>query len=174
MVGAAHHWVFGYGSLIWNPGFEYVRAAPATLNGYHRSLCVLSHKYRGTIEANGLVFGLNTGGKCHGMAFNVSAETWSDTLAYLRAREQITMVYAEKLLPVTIMETGLDVYAIAYVVDNQHAQYAGALSQADTLRYVRQGQGEAGSCTDYVRNTAQHLRDMGFADPELDSLLAQL
>lgn len=174
MEDASAHWVFGYGSLIWNPGFEYMRAAPATLNGYHRSLCVLSHKYRGTVEANGLVFGLNAGGRCHGMAFNVSAKAWPETLAYLRAREQITMVYMEKLLPVTIMETGLDVHAIAYVVDTRHPQYAGALNEADTLRYIRQGHGEAGPCAEYVRNTAEHLREMGFSDPDLDRLLGRL
>src|SRR3712207_3646607 len=84
------HWVFGYGSLIWRPGFEFAEAQPALLRGAHRSLCIYSHHYRGTPEQPGLVFGLVHGGSCRGMAFRVEGELWSDVRAYLKARELIS------------------------------------------------------------------------------------
>ena len=168
------HWVFGYGSLIWRPGFSFLRSEPARLDGYRRSLCVLSHKYRGTVERLGLVFGLDVGDYCHGMAFEVAEEHWPETLAYLREREQVTMVYIERQVSVILASNQTAVEALTYVVDANHPQYAGHLGEASVLHYVRQGHGEAGSCVDYVLQTAKHLRHMGFADTDLEALARQI
>ena len=84
------NWVFGYGSLMWKPGFEHIEARPALLRGAHRQLCVYSYVHRGTPERPGLVLGLDRGGACRGLAFKVADECWSDVLDYLRAREQVT------------------------------------------------------------------------------------
>ena len=170
----SNRWVFGYGSLIWRPGFEYLRSEPARLSGYHRQLCVLSHKYRGTQEKLGLVFGLAEAGFCHGMAFEVAGERWPETITYLRDREQVTSVYIEKQVTVELASSRVSIEALTYVADKRHRQYVGGLTQEQTLVYVRQGLGEAGSCADYVRNTAQHLRDMGFPDAEVDALAAAI
>src|SRR5687767_8101396 len=86
-------WVFGYGSLIWRPGFDFIERAPARLIGAHRALCVLSHVHRGTPERPGLVLGLDRGGACRGVAFRVAGAHRAETIAYLRSREQVTMVY---------------------------------------------------------------------------------
>ncbi len=162
-------WVFAYGSLIWRPDFPYLHVEPARLEGYHRSLCVLSHKYRGTEDCKGLVFGLDHGGTCQGLAYEVAAETWPETHAYLTARELITHVYLESFLQVHLTASQRRVEALTYVVDKAHWQYAGTLDQAAILSYVRQGHGEAGSCADYVRQTADHLRQWGCADAELEA-----
>jgi glutathione-specific gamma-glutamylcyclotransferase len=167
------HWVFGYGSLIWRPGFSFVHSEPARLEGWHRSLCVLSHKYRGTRDCLGLVFGLDKGGFCNGVAFEVEDSAWPETYAYLTARELITAIYLEVRLPV-VLAGGRGVEATTYVVDQTHEQYAGAKTQDEILAHVRQGVGEAGSCLDYVRNTAEHLQRLGIPDPDLDHLVAQL
>jgi glutathione-specific gamma-glutamylcyclotransferase len=166
-------WVFGYGSLIWRTGFDFIHSEPARLDGYHRSLCVFSHKYRGTTDCLGLVFGLDEGGQCHGVAFEVADEHWQNTLAYLQERELITNVYREATLFVRLPKSKRVVSALTYVVVRSHPQYSGALSQEETLRYVRQGQGDAGSCVEYVKNTAQHLTELGIPDPDLEKL-AQL
>jgi glutathione-specific gamma-glutamylcyclotransferase len=171
---AGSHWVFGYGSLMWRPGFSFIHTEPAALQGWHRSLCVFSHIYRGTAEKLGLVFGLDAGGQCHGMAFEVAPGVWRDTHAYLTERELVTNVYLETRVSVMLPKSGRNVSALTYVVDPAHAQYAGGLSQADTLAYVRQGHGEAGSCVDYVKNTAGHLAELGIPDPELDALVRLL
>jgi cation transport protein ChaC len=168
------HWVFGYGSLMWNTGFPFVSAHTAVLEGYHRSLCLFSYHYRGTPERPGLVLALDRGGNCTGRAFAVNAESWPAVLAYLREREQISYVYLEKSLEVRLQDTGETVQAIAYVADPNHSQYAGKLSIDETVRYVRQGNGNAGPCLDYVRNTVEHLRELNVHDEALEQIFARL
>lgn len=167
-------WVFGYGSLMWRPGFAHQSSEPAMVHGYHRRLCVYSHVHRGTPEAPGLVLGLDRGGSCHGMAFHVASDHWQETLTYLRAREQVTSVYLERYQPVRLIHSGRTVRAVAYVVDRQHRQYTGILSEESIEHHVRQGQGVSGLCTDYVLNTVAHLRYMKIRDPGLERLATRL
>ena len=118
-------WVFGYGSLMWRPGFAYARRCKATLRGWRRSLCVYSHVYRGSPERPGLVLGLDRGGACAGVAFEVAEALRETTMRYLREREQATAVYLERIAPITL-ECGERVPALTYVADRLHEQYAGA------------------------------------------------
>jgi glutathione-specific gamma-glutamylcyclotransferase len=168
------HWVFAYGSLIWRPGFDYIHKEPANLQGWHRSLCVLSHRYRGTHEKLGLVFGLDVGGTCHGLAYEVADAIWPETYRYLTERELITHIYEEKHLKIILPRSSRQVTALTYVVDPAHEQYAGHLSREQKLKMVRQGVGDAGSCIDYVKNTSSHLHDLGIPDRALDDLVQHL
>jgi cation transport protein ChaC len=168
-------WVFGYGSLMWNPGFRFTGRKQAMIHGFHRSLCMYSYMYRGTPERPGLVLGLDRGGACHGIAFRVAAEAWEETLAYLRAREQVTMMYREITRPVRLMNgEGSVLEALTYVADRRHAQYAGRLDHEALMRHVVQGHGQSGSCRDYVLNTVAHLRELGIRDRALEKLAADL
>ena len=157
------HWVFAYGSLMWRPGFEHSERLPARLHGFHRSLCIYSHIYRGTQERPGLVMGLARGGSCLGVAFRIAPENWARTHAYLTARELITAVYHEKRLPVRLPD-GRTALALTYVADPRHAQYAGRLDRERLLDLVRQGQGAAGTNAEYVRQTFLHLKALGLED----------
>ncbi|TCR67218.1 gamma-glutamylcyclotransferase [Bosea sp. BK604] len=172
-AGAGDLWVFGYGSLIWRPGFPFEESVAAKLNGYHRSLCVFSHVHRGTPERPGLVLGLDRGGTCRGLAFRVAADHADQTIAYLREREQATAVYLERHLPVTL-EDGRKVKALVYVADRKHLQYAGRLPAAELLKLVRQGRGSSGENPDYVLRTHDHLHKMGIFDPVLAQLAEEL
>ncbi len=174
MTASREFWVFGYGSLMWRPGFDYAESEPALIRGFHRALCVFSFVHRGTSEHPGLVLGLDRGGSCHGMAFRVEAARWDETLAYLRAREQVTMVYLEARKPVGLKNSGRMVEAITYLVDRSHRQYAGKLAEEELLRLARQGRGISGNCIDYVFNTLAHLRDMNIHDARLEALGVQL
>lgn len=168
-------WVFGYGSLMWRPGFDYVERVPARLIGLHRSLCVYSHVHRGTPERPGLVLGLDRGGACRGIAYRVAAEKRGATIAYLREREQVTSVYLEVFRRVTLERPGGPaVRAVTYVVDRGHTQYAGRLSLDQQLHIVRQGHGQSGANPDYVKNTVQSIEDQGFRDAGLHWLAARL
>src|SRR5215470_9364387 len=119
-------WVFGYGSLMWRPGFDFIERVEARLIGAHRSLCVYSFVHRGTPERPGLVLGLDLGGACRGVAFRVTAADRAKTIAYLRAREQVTMVYRESIRRVWLEgDPQRQVSALCYVVDRSHPQYAG-------------------------------------------------
>jgi cation transport protein ChaC len=166
-------WVFGYGSLMWRPGFPAVERRRGHLFGYHRSLCVMSHVHRGTPERPGLVLGLDRGGRCHGVAFRVAAHEAEATVQYLREREQVTSVYVERRLPVRL-EDGQRIQALAYVVDRRHRQYAGRLPADELVRFVRQGHGISGANPDYVRSTHDHLVAMGVVDPTLARLVEAL
>ncbi len=174
MATMTQFWVFGYGSLMWNPGFAYVAAEPALIHGYHRALCVLSHIYRGTPDAPGLVLGLDRGGSCHGVAFRVDKAEWPDALAYLRAREQVTMVYVETNVSAQLLRTGETVTALTYAVDRKHQQYARHLTQDQIAAMVHNGVGKAGSCRDYVMSTADHLRSLNIEDKHLKRIVAAL
>ncbi|HTJ56746.1 MAG TPA: gamma-glutamylcyclotransferase [Devosiaceae bacterium] len=173
MIDDGVHWVFGYGSLIWRPGFAFVRSERALLRGLHRSLCLYSHIYRGTPDVPGLVFGLARGGSCGGMAFAVADALWPETLAYLRERELVTDDYLEVVRPVRLA-SGATVQALTYVINEAHGQYAGALSIDEQVRIVRRGFGISGSNADYVLNTALHLRQMGISDRALEALVDAL
>lgn len=168
-------WVFGYGSLMWRPGFAYRRHTPALLSGYHRSLCVLSHVHRGTPERPGLVLGLDRGGACRGVAFEIAPADVEHTLAYLRERELVTHVYREVLLPVRLLdEHPRRVSALAYVVDRTHPQYAGRQSLDGIVERVRHGVGRSGANPDYVRATHDHLLAMGLTDGTLAAVVERL
>lgn len=163
-------WVFGYGSLIWRPGFDFEERTLAVVRGYRRALCVYSHVHRGTPERPGLVLGLDRGGSCKGVAFRVAAARAEETIAYLRAREQVTMVYREITLGATLAD-GRSIKALSYAVDRSHLQYAGALDLPEVERLVRQGVGVSGPNPEYVRNTYAHMREIGIVDASLAALV---
>jgi glutathione-specific gamma-glutamylcyclotransferase len=166
-------WVFAYGSLMWRPGFDFLERVPARLIGAHRALCVLSHVHRGTPERPGLVLGLDHGGACRGLAYRVAAAKRAQTIAYLRAREQVTSVYRESMRPVWLkQEPERRVSALCYMVDRGHVQYAGRLTLEQQLHHVRQGHGQSGANRDYVIATVGALEELGYRETALH-LLAQ-
>lgn len=166
-------WVFGYGSLIWRPGFAFVESRPARLAGVHRSLCVYSWVHRGTPDHPGLVLGLDRGGACRGLAFRVEAAERDGVLAYLREREQVTSVYLERHRDIRF-EDGSSASALVFLVDRSHPQYAGRIDEETALAIVADARGQSGENRDYVINTATHLAQLGMPDPSLDRLAARL
>jgi glutathione-specific gamma-glutamylcyclotransferase len=168
-------WVFGYGSLMWRPGFEFVERVEAKLIGAHRALCVYSFVHRGTPERPGLVLGLDHGGACRGVAFRVTPDRRADTVAYLRSREQVTMVYREFVRRVRLRTSPeREVPALCYMVDRGHPQYAGRLSLDQQLHLVRQGHGMSGHNRDYVVETVAALEQLGYRETALHLLAERL
>ena len=168
-------WVFGYGSLMWRPGFDHVDAVAARLPGAHRSLCIYSWFHRGTKEKPGLVLGLDHGGSCRGVAYRVAGENRESVITYLRERELVTDVYREVWRPVILAgKRSRVVSAITFLVDRGHAQYAGKLSRRQLLAQVRTSVGKSGANAEYVINTARHLRAAGVRDETLEWLAVAL
>jgi len=166
-------WVFGYGSLMWNPGFAFEERLPARAFGFRRSLCVWSHVHRGTPDHPGLVLGLDRGVSCRGVAFRVSLENRADVLDYLRRRELVTSVYLERVLPVSLSD-GRHAKAVGYIVDRAHDQYAGALAVERAAEVVKSSVGQSGPNDAYVFNTLAHLKQMGIRDLWLEGVGAAL
>jgi len=168
-------WVFGYGSLMWRPGFDFVERVPARLTGLHRALCVYSFVHRGTPERPGLVLGLDRGGMCRGIAFRVAAGAWEKTVAYLRAREQVTSVYLETMRRIELEdEVRRQVRALCFIVDRSHVQYAGRLTIAECVHHVRQGHGSSGPNREYVLNAVQSLEALGYRETDLHLIAEKL
>lgn len=168
-------WVFGYGSLMWQPGFSFDAQIHGLLRGAHRALCVYSFHHRGTEEAPGLVLGLDRGGACRGVAFRVTQGAEEDTIAYLRKREQVSGVYVEAYRTVRLADgSGRPVRALTYLADHTHEQYAGKLDLDVQARIVRTCHGPSGANTDYVLNTVRHLEELGLRDSKLFALAARL
>jgi glutathione-specific gamma-glutamylcyclotransferase len=166
-------WVFGYGSLMWRPGFSFIERQNGLVRGWRRSLCIYSWVHRGTREKPGLVLGLDRGGACHGAAFRVAAADREATIAYLREREQVTSVYLERTVRVLLWE-GAVVEAITYVADRHHPQYAGVLDREELLRLTSHAIGGSGPNDEYILNTVAHLEQAGVKDATLEWLAARL
>lgn len=166
-------WVFGYASLIWRPGFDFEERAKARLTGYHRSLCIKSFVHRGTPERPGLVFGLDRGGSCVGMAFRVAGARAEETIAYLRERELVTHVYRETTTAVRLFD-GRTVHALTYVVDRGHTQYAGRVSASEAAHMVARSHGRSGPNTDYVTSALGEIHALGLKDRWLEDVVARL
>jgi cation transport protein ChaC len=168
--GSGEHWVFGYGSLMWNPGFPHEDRRPALLRGYHRDMCVLSLRYRGTPERPGLVLGLRGRGSCRGIGYRVAPALWPEVSAYLHEREMTTYAYIPRRLRL-VLDDGRRVLAHTYVADPAHPQYAGHLDLDERIRLLRQGIGPKGTARDYLASTVAHLDDLGIRDGHMHDLL---
>ncbi len=164
-------WVFGYGSLIWNPGFEFEAKQRATLTGFSRAFCLWSVHYRGNEEHPGLVLGLDPaqGARCEGVAYFVGAKAAENVHMYLRKRELVSYAYHERLETLAL-DSGQNVQAICYVVDPDHSQYAGGLSLGAQARVIKTAKGSAGDNLEYLCNTAAHLKELGIEDADIEKL----
>ncbi len=167
-------WAFGYGSLMWRPGFAFEASAPARLQGWHRALCVRSEHWRGTPERPGCVLGLTAGGACVGRAFAVPAAEEPALLAYLDERENVGVyLYERRRLEATRLDTGERIAAWVYLARIEHPRFEGDLARGELLARLRAASGLGGSNLDYLRETVAHLRKLGIAEPELEGLLAE-
>lgn len=158
-------WVFAYGSLMWNPGFEYTVRREARLFGYRRALCILSYVYRGSPEFPGLVFGLDAGGSCVGRVYRVDASRGLATYDYLMKREMVKDAYKPTWLPVRTRAG--PVTALCFVANRRHPQYASGMGERQLIERIRRARGRRGSNADYVVNTCRHLEELGVCSDAL-------
>lgn len=165
-------WVFGYGSLVWNPGFDVQDSVIGTLPDYHRSFCMRSIHHRGTEDHPGLVLALDawSGAQCQGVALSVATDQQDEVLAYLRERELISSAYLERMLEVELSD-GRRVEAVTYVVDAGHAQYCGGIDLEEQAQIITTAVGGRGPNTEYLYNTTSHLNELGIVDVDLNWLV---
>ena len=171
MSDGVERWVFGYGSLMWRPGFDFVERTAATLHGRRRAFCIYSVHHRGTYERPGLVLGLAPGGAVRGMAYRVSEADWPAVYDYLREREQPTETYVEARR-FARLATGRRVECLVFLSDVEHPQWAGALSLERQAELITGAVGLSGPNEDYLRDLVAHLRQEGIVDRSLERLLA--
>ena len=167
-------WVFGYGSLLWNPGFMPVRQVKARLHDYHRSFCMLSIHHRGSEEDPGLVLALDaqSGGQCTGVAFQVADEEADRVHEDLRARELISSAYYEDTVELVSYE-GEKIPALAYIINRDHRQYC-QVDLEKQAQIIARAVGGRGPNTEYLFNTAAHLTELGIKDADMDWLVTRV
>jgi len=167
-------WVFGYGSLLWDPGFRPAERRAATLSGWHRSFCMLSIHHRGTEADPGLVLALDAaeGADCRGAALRVAQGEEDEVLAMLRARELVSSAYLERRLAVAL-DDGRTVEAVTYVIDPGHRQYC-RFDLETQAKMIARARGGRGPNRDYLYATAAHLAEEGMGDPDLDWLVGRV
>ena len=165
-------WVFGYGSLVWNPGFDPAEKVLARLTGYHRSFCMRSIHHRGTEADPGLVLALDAApaAVCQGVALLVGDGEEEVVLADLRERELISSAYVEKNLPLDLVD-GRRVMAVTYVVDPDHLQYCGRLALEEQAQIIARAVGGRGPNDEYLFRTVDHLTELGIGDHDLEWLM---
>jgi cation transport protein ChaC len=154
---------------MWDPGFSYVRCAPALLRGYHRAFCVNSVRFRGTPEKPGLVLGLDQGGSCRGRAFLVVEHDVQNAIANLWAREMSRFAYRPRLVPIEV--EGAKATALAFLANRAHESYAGRLEVDNAARTIAACSGAGGPNVDYLVNTLRHLDELGITEGRLHQLL---
>jgi cation transport protein ChaC len=169
----AERWVFGYGSLMWRPGFSFVERRSATLHGRRRAFCIYSVHHRGTYARPGLVLGLAPGGSARGAAYRIAAKDWAEVYAYLREREQPTETYFEAWATVRL-ENGRQVPTLVFLSDVKHPQWAGVLELEAQARLIAGATGLSGRNVDYLRDLVLHLHEEGIADRTMEQLLARV
>lgn len=162
-------WIFGYGSLMWDPGFNHAESHPAVVHGYHRRFCIYSYNFRGTRAQPGLVLGLDRGGACKGLVYRVPRRSADATLAYLWERELDGGAYRFRKLRARLARRTVEAYSC--VVDRTHPHYAAELALDDTARLICQGAGKRGLCLEYLEKTVRHIEALGLTDGHLHQLL---
>jgi cation transport protein ChaC len=169
-AAALDHWVFGYGSLMWRPGFSFVERRRARLHGRRRAFCIYSVHHRGTPERRGLVLGLARGGAVTGVAYRVASEAWPEAYGYLQEREQPTETYQEARVTARL-DDGRRVEALAFLSDQSHPQWAGDLAMDVQAEMIAAAEGLSGRNIDYLRDLVLHLRGEGVRDLAMERLL---
>ena len=162
-------WVFGYGSLIWNPAFHYVETCKGRLPGYHREYCLWTRLGRGTIDNPGLTLGLEVGGECTGVAFRIDKDAAEEELEIIWRREMVAGAYVPTWVTITCCD-GRYIPAIAFVIDHGFERYAGGLTEDEIVERIATARGPLGGCSDYLFNTVKHLDELGLPDPYLHRL----
>lgn len=161
-------WVFGYGSLIWNPLMDFAERRSARVHGYHRGFYIWSKVNRGTPDLPGLVLGLDCGGSCHGVAYRLHESTMAEDLALLWRREMVGGTYMPRWMNARV--GGSVVRTIAFIVNRSKPGYTGRLSDEEIVTIAARAAGHYGSCADYLTQTAASLEAQGIPDPRLSRL----
>lgn len=164
-------WVFGYGSLMWRPGFPYEEKVRARIDGFSRRFCVRSVHHRGVEGKPGLVLGLDRGGSCAGIAYRIAPQEAPQTLEYLREREQVNGVYREARLTIKLLEGDKrQVFGLTYVAERAHPSYVSGMPLIEQARLIATSSGLSGQNVAYLVNTWAHLEELGIRERDFERL----
>ena len=169
---AADIWVFGYGSLMWNPAFDYAERQVGVVRGWHRRFCLRLTMGRGSPVNPGLMLALDLGGTCRGVAFRIPAERARSELLLIWRREMFGTAYLARW--VQVRTACAVVPAITFVVNRADTRYAGKIDDAEAAAHIATAAGSLGSCLSYFDSTVDHLRDLKICDAGLQRIATRI
>lgn len=170
--GADEVWIFGYGSLMWNPCIHYAERQAGLIHGYHRSFCLQSPTGRGTPECPGLMLALKPGGSCRGIAYRIDHDLADAELDVVWNREMVSGAYRPRILPVRTAVGRRR--AVVFVINRHHPRYLPVLSLEESAATIAKASGWLGSCADYLFNTVAHLDELGIGDSHMHELMRRV
>lgn len=166
-------WLFAYGSLIWNPCFEFVEQRDALAVGWHRSFCLgWDDWFRGCVARPGLMLALDRGGSCKGAAFRLPPGAVEANLDALLKRE--VHILPNPLPPrwIDLVTEQGRIRAVAFVIDRAGVLYRGRRPSEEVASSLAVAAGQWGSMADYLFQTVSRLEEMGLHDRRLWQLQA--
>jgi cation transport protein ChaC len=167
-IGDGEIWLFGYGSLMWNPCIHYLDRQSALLRGFHRNFCLHAPTGRGSPEKPGLMLALKNGGSCRGIAYRIDPAVAEHELSIVWNREMVSGAYQPKLLK--LLTPQAEIKAITFVVNRQHPRFVPSIEQQQAARLIAQAEGWLGSCDEYLFSTVDHLDELGVVDGPMHEL----
>lgn len=162
-------WLFGYGSLMWNPAFHFAERRTCRLHGFHRRYCLWSAGGRGSVRQPGLTLALDRGGSCHGIAFRIAADQVQEELDVVWSREMGGRSYRAQWVNVRSDDGPLR--ALTFTINRDHPRYVKTMSHDNAVAYLATSTGPLGSCAEYLTNTVSHLDELGIVDSQMHTLL---
>lgn len=165
-------WVFGFGSLIWNPAFHHVERRTALIRGFHRQFCLWSRAGRGSPQKPGLMLALEPGGSCNGVAYRIAPDQVHEELDVVWRREMMTGSYRAVWVAAHTKQ-GTE-HAIAFAANHAHERYVRGLDNDETARLLATGSGPLGTCCDYLFDTVTHLKDLGIRDKRMEAMVERV
>ena len=169
-LGNSDLWVFGYGSLIWNPALNYEEHRRCTITGFEKKFCFWTTLSRGSKECPGLMVGLVNGGRCNGVAFRIAAENAATELDILFRREMSHFIYKASWVDAHCVETNKSFKTLTFVVDDKNHRYVDNLTVEETVRVIATAEGPLGRNCDYLFQLSEKMQELGFNEPELEKL----
>ena len=162
-------WIFGYGSLKWNPSFSYDMRIPAHLFGYHRRFCLRTTITRGSQEKPGLVLGLDRGGSARGILFRIPASIAARECDLIWKREMLSGAYKPSWVKVKSND-GRTLKALTFIIKRSHPNFAEPISDEESIKIIAEASGIIGPNSEYLLNTATALHSEGIIDQKLKRL----
>lgn len=165
-------WIFGYGSLMWDPGVYFDEVRIAQVPGYQRSFCLSAVTGRGTLERPGLMAALDEGHSCQGIVFRIPGALVAQETKYLWRREMLAFGYHAATLEMETEEGPLE--AVTFVANRDGPRYAGGLDIEEAARRIAVAEGWGGSSFDYADKLAAQLELLGLHDADFMRLFERV
>jgi cation transport protein ChaC len=151
-------WVFGYGSLVWKPGFQPGQTATGYVNGFARRFWQGNETHRGVPGQPGRVATIveEKEAVTHGVALELKGE---EALEYLNNREMTLGGYIQTITTFVPIDKAFKPFPVlVFVATAQSRHWLGPACSSSIAKQVVNSAGPSGHNVEYVIKLAHWLR----------------